>query len=397
MGRKKIFVTAAVIIALLGAVVGIILYASGEKEYGEYVLLHTPVGEMYFTEQWEKYTVVEESTDDEEYSAVISAETTSGTIQLYTLHIGSGSEDSFLIGYVNGNEIWVDIPELTVGEDWSDKNINIIYSMQEDLNCMIDQITHMDGYYTQTPNAETPEETEEEFLLLSTPIGEIYCTKQWEDYIAVNETTTDELYTAEITAKTKSGFMPLCTVRIGSGIYDGMLIGYVNGFEAKIDLPEIETDSSWTQADIDIVYEIQESLNCVIDQIKSMEGFRTEEPTDDSAAVIPGQYVMLSTPVGDLYFSEQWKDYLLIEEIAMDPGYMAIISVKTTSGTAALYELYIGTESNAGTLIGSVSGDGIWINTIDADLDKWTAEDIDIAYTIQEELECILDQIIEMT
>lgn len=397
MKRKKLLVTIAILLVVLAAEMVFLLYMPVEKEYGEFVLLHTPIGEMYFSEQWEKYTVVEETTTAEGYTATISAETNSGTVHIYTLHIGHGFQSGILVGYVDGCEIWVGVPNVAMDASWREKDVNVVYSMQEEAEGIVNQITKLEGFHLVVPNGNIPEEIEGDFVLLNTPAGEICFTKQWEAYLNVDEQTTEDVYTADIFAKTKSGSVKLCTVYIGTDADGGVLIGYVNDVATMIDLPTIDTDGSWTQSDIDIVYLIQEDLECIIDQIEAVNSFSMERPTDDSSAVIPGQYVLLSTPVGDLYFCEQWTDYLLTEEIAMDVGYMASVSVKTTSGTARLVELYIGTEINAGMQIGYIHGDAIYMNILDAELDEeWTTENVDIAYTVQEELECIANQIAEM-
>ena len=397
MTRKKLLVIIAILSVILVAEIIFLLCMPVEKEYGEFVLLNTPIGEMYFSEQWEKNAVVEETTTAEGYSATIFAETNSGTIHIYTLHIGHGAQSGILVGYVDGSEIRVDVPDVTIGADWREKDVNVVYSMQEETEGIVDQITKLESFRLDAPSNDIPEEVEGDFVLLSTPAGKICLTKQWEEYVTADENTADGVYMANISANIESGSMILCTVSVGSDDNDGVLIGYVNGAAVVMDLPEIKTDSGWTQPDVDVVYLIQEDLNGIVDQVEAFDGFSMEKPIDDSAAVTPGQYVLLSTPVGDLYFSEQWEDYLLTEEIAMDEGYMATISVKTTSGTAMLIELHIGTEMNAGTLIGYIHDDAIYMNILDAELDgEWIAEDVDIAYTVQEELECIADQIAEM-
>ena len=398
MNMKKMKRTIVILscILLLLVIVAVIVSLPLEKDYGEYRLLNTPIGELYFTERWEKHTVTEDVVVNEGYAVNIYAETTSGKVRLNTLYIGADTQNGFPIGYVDELEVRVDVPAVELDNTWTKKNIDIVYTMQEDLNCIIDQIVDMDGFRAEGVADALPEETFGEYVLLSTPIGELYFSERWKNYTTVDEIAVDNGYSVSISAETASGTTEVYELYIGTETGAGSVIGYIDDAEIRVNVPEINPGSAWSDEDIDTVYTMQEALNCLVDQIVEIDGFSRENAGSQKDASFD-EYVLISTPIGDLYFTEQWKDYIVTHENATDDGYVVTISVVTDSGTVKLNDLYIGAETDAGLLLGSVNDVSVRIDIADVVLGSdWNAEDTDIVYTIQEALECVADQIAEM-
>jgi len=397
--RKKgiVYITVGLsLIALLAAVFGGMFLLSYEKEYGEYPLLSTPIGELRFTQRWEKYMQTEELPGDGGYAVRICAKIAKETVPLYELYIGAETGSGFSVGYVNDLEIRVDMPDAEPGSGWSKKNIDILYSIQEDLNGITDQIVAMDGFRVDGISSDSAEQLYGDDVLLRTPIGELRFTEQWKDRVTVSEPEVETGYCAEIFAETGSEAVLLYALYIGTEEQTGTRIGYVNGTEVRIGEPEFTPGSDWTDEDLNTVYSIQEELHSLTAQIMDMAGFTTEL-SGSANEENDGEYVLLSTPLGELHFPQKWQDVVLTEEHETEEGYAAIISVQTASGTVQLYGIYMGTESGVGFCLGTVNGTAVWLDVPDVGLgDGWTDADIDTVYTVQEELDGIADQITAM-
>lgn len=397
MKRKSKKIVFAICTVLLVVLLAVMYFVSVEKEYGEYLLLNTPIGELYYTERWENYIVVDEFALTDGYTANISANIDKNNVLLYTLYIGVQTENGFLIGTVDNADVRVDVPNVELDSGWTRKNINLVNTMQEDLGCILNQIMGMDSFRATGTYDSVDAESVGKFLLLSAPIGEIYFSEQWRDGVVVDEVSEDDVYTAIISTLIKGKAVKLCMVHVGGESQQDNLIGYVNNTAVSINMPEIVPENDWTDVEMNTIYMMQEDLNSIVTQVMNMDSFHEEFFSDDYDDASFDDYLLLSLPIGELYFSKQWENAIIAEEIPASEGYVAVISVQTDSGTVKVYELYIGTQTDNGYLLGNVDGMEIHMNELDIALDSgWAKADIDTVYCIQEALESIADQIAAM-
>lgn len=110
--------------------------------------VETPYGTLYYSTTWEDQIVVEQEAGDVHKITFKGKVEGKGEQPLFTFYFGG--DDGELIGYFETEE--VDIPigliieEFEPGADWSQEDINAIYSMQEEMNVVIDSLSKIDNF-----------------------------------------------------------------------------------------------------------------------------------------------------------------------------------------------------------------------------------------------------------
>lgn len=114
-------------------------------------------------------------------------------------------------------------------------------------------------------------------VVISTPIGELYYSKAWEEYTEVKCSSDETHFTAVIHANIGNHSMDILAIHLCDEA-DGMTVGSVpdsDGNQTKVflEIYEIDTDNGWSQSEIDTVYAMQESVNQLVEQIKQLYGY----------------------------------------------------------------------------------------------------------------------------
>lgn len=114
-------------------------------------------------------------------------------------------------------------------------------------------------------------------IVISTPIGELYYSKMWEEYTEVKYNSDERNFTATIQANIGNHKSDILAIHLCDEA-DGMIIGTVpdsDGNQTKVflELYEIDTSNDWSQTEIDTVYAMQEGINQIIEQITQLYGY----------------------------------------------------------------------------------------------------------------------------
>ncbi len=353
------------------------------RDPDDFVLMTTPLGNLYYPGRWSGSVFATALTVQKGYAAEIFGVTSSGTAKLYTVYIGTGTENGILVGYVGGTEVRIDVPDLSIGS-WNTADKNTVIGMQEDVNALIDQITTMTGF------SETLGSSTGEFVLMTTPIGNLYYPDRWSGKVSATTLTVQKGYAAEVFGVTPSGTAKLYTVYIGTDTESGFLVGYVGGTEVRIDVSDLSI-GSWSAADKNTAIGMQEDVNALIDQITTMTGF------SETLGSSTGEFVLMATPIGNLYYPDRWSGKVSATVLTVQKGYAAQIFGVTPSGTAKLYTVYIGTDTESGFLVGYVGGTEVRIDVPDLSIGSWSAADQTAVIGMQEDVNELIDQITTMT
>lgn len=155
----KIVLTVVIALCVIAAAVFAVVHFSGGNDEGQQpqeegelsgVEIKTPVGSLYYPEEWADYLGIDENTEDGNYSAVFYSIADESKIQIFAIHIGAAG-NGYLMGSVknaDGEEVnvWADVKEIESKPEWTDEESDRISAMQNRVNDIMDQIYHLEGF-----------------------------------------------------------------------------------------------------------------------------------------------------------------------------------------------------------------------------------------------------------
>lgn len=232
--------------------------------------IETPYAVLVYPGEWSGLIQVDKIPGDP-YRVVFTAKLDSGIQQeLFTIRFGGGQDGAMGVLKVSGKEVPVHVSavEIKPGNDWTDNEISVVYSMQEGLNDVLAglNLTTPQEEPQEPQNGTLPPE-DDETMSIDTPAGELYYPARWKDYLKL-EVIQEGVYTLEFYANLE-GFepVPLFNVYLGGdqGIYvmdltasDGSVV------KLYVEIHEIEADINWTDAQKAIVFAMQEDMNFLL-------------------------------------------------------------------------------------------------------------------------------------
>ena len=120
-----------------------------EMEYTGYEV-KTPVGTVFYPEEWVKHLKVEENTGDDTYTAAFYSKLKDEDVLLFTLQVG-GDSDAYLLGSAQDEEgaeqkLWMDVNMEATEAERSEKAAERVLEMQNRVNDILDQLYHLDSF-----------------------------------------------------------------------------------------------------------------------------------------------------------------------------------------------------------------------------------------------------------
>ena len=158
--KKIIAVLAGILIVLLVIVAGLFMNSKGENkkeevpdsnnntistveemiEAEEPFTIETKYCDLYYPIKWEKQVETEIDDSDDVYKVQFFGKVEDKEA-LHLFDIVFGGEEGALIGHFSKDEeeipVYVVGMEIEAGEDWTDEELDTIYTMQEDVNYII--------------------------------------------------------------------------------------------------------------------------------------------------------------------------------------------------------------------------------------------------------------------
>lgn len=286
---------------------------------------------------------------------------------------------------------------------------------------------------TTVPAATVPETTaatETETLpppaedhIIATPYGDLHFPGDWISYLKTE--TTEDPYTVTFFAllDTRNQPQKLFTLSFGGAAEEASAaVETDDGYVAlKIVPEEFAPDDTWEEADIHIVYAMQENLNHVLVNLPLTDADvlapakqepstpETQQSQQSPAQTVPGSQeqseelpeemkadMAVDTPYMELHYPSKWADTLSIKT---ETGGVYSVSYFCKIGDYApvrLFTVYFGGQT--GALLKTIKTEAGEMVEIRIDvpelslLNEWTEEQKSTAYGMQEDLNYLLEK-----
>ena len=178
-------------------------------------------------------------------------------------------------------------------ETWSDRDINIVFTMQEALNTVLENLLLEDVDVllpTQAPagtsqtDAQTPQqkpqeaapgpaelpESMKEDLAIDTPYMELHYPSKWADNLSIQVQEENGFAVGYYCSIGDHADLQLFTVYFGGEVGAPLKTFKTEAgetVEVRIEVPELSMDSSWTEEEKSLAYAMQEDLNYLIGKL----------------------------------------------------------------------------------------------------------------------------------
>lgn len=246
----------------------------------------TSYGNLLFPGDWAPLLHTE-VTDGEPCTVLFSAKLDSRkeAQKLYAITFGGEAEDAIAaVKTEDGTYYAVKVETFAFAPDdtWSEQDINIVFTMQETLNYVLENLNLLDADVLnedaapdQENNAE-PEPSEStgkvdpDDLKMDTPYMELHYPAKWMDYVSIQVTEGDVYSVSYGCVIGSHPEQHLFTVHFGGD--QGVSLKTVKGengemVEIRIELTELELDGTWTAEERTIITTMQEDLNYLLSKM----------------------------------------------------------------------------------------------------------------------------------
>lgn len=115
-----------------------------EETYTGYEL-KTPIGTVYYPEEWMDFIEVEEKTEGDTFISDFCCKAADEAVCLFTLSVGPEGK-GYLLGTLEDQSVWIDVCQIETQDTWSEEDTSRIFDMQNRVNDILDQIYHLDGF-----------------------------------------------------------------------------------------------------------------------------------------------------------------------------------------------------------------------------------------------------------
>lgn len=386
MGQKRKphhkYLTAAMIAAALVvlciAVVWMSLKTSEPEDLAEDVVIETPYCKLYYPGSW-KDSLRTEVQEGDPYVVTFY-----GTVSKKEEHalfdiVFNGVGD-FELGYVSGENdepvcVGIVYYDIDPDADWTEKESNTIFAMQEAAGYLIDHI----------PLVQQTGETEDvDDLQIQTPYGVLNYPGKWNGLVKI-DITTDDGYVVTFSGLLADVYYPLFDIVFAD--HAEAALGYLSmetGERVSVGVRtyEIGVDDDLTPEMQQRFYEMQEGLNDVLADLPIV--------SDDGSQ----EMITVETPYCDLVYSGIWGTDLYTEQIE-ENGYRVCFYGKTEGiEPQLLFEIRFGGDQ--GSLLGRLEENNTPVYLIYYEMDpEWnlTQQAIDKLYAMQEEVNVIVENL----
>lgn len=248
-----------------------------------------------------------------------------------------------------------------------------------------------------------------------TPYGTMLFPGDWAVFLVVEETEGTP-YTAQFNCMLESGReVNLFSIAFGGKMEEA--IGAVkdeNGKLVAVSVTEnkFTPDDTFSDSDINIVYNMQACLNSVLESMDLQEPVveqtqetkpaetKPAESKPGSSETLPPEMrddLAIDTPYGELHYPVKWAEYLSIEVDESNGYSVAFYCALEDHVPAKLFTVHFGgTQGSVVTKIADKNGGAVEVRVslVELDLDEtWIDNDVGIAYSMQEDINYLLNAI----
>lgn len=259
-------------------------------------IIETPYGDLRFPGDWVPFLKTETTEDPYTVTFFAALDTREEPQKLFALSFGGDAEKAVAaVKTVDGYAaVSVDYETFNLDETWSARDINIIYTMQDTLNHIMENLPLEDADVLLPPqtapgspvgngnqesqpkpqeaapgSAELPESMKED-LAMDTPYMELHYPAKWADSLSIHVDEEngfavgyycsmeghEELLLFTVSFGGQNG-IPLKTIKTAEG----------EMVEIRIDVPELSMSSDWLQEEQDTARAMQEDLNYLLERL----------------------------------------------------------------------------------------------------------------------------------
>ena len=234
--------------------------------------VETPYGKLNFPKEWGGFlrTEIKKGTP---YTVTYFADLESGKSQkLFSISFGGDAAGAVGMLKVDGSEVSVQVESVVFQPDsgWSDKEVNIVFSMQEALNDILADLKLIAPQQKpQEPESILPEDNGTD-MAIDTPYGELYYPSRWKDHLSV-KTQEKNGYSVSFYGEV-SGHASQCLFVVHFGNDKGIEVGTVKDpsgrdVRVSVEIVPFEPDNSWADADTTLIYAMQEDMNYLLTKL----------------------------------------------------------------------------------------------------------------------------------
>lgn len=332
----------------------------------------------------------------DEDGCIIGFGTVPGKMEQKLFEISIGGEGEIPAGMYtdkDGRElsVFLTVPELVFDAEWTEKEQQDIYGMQNVLNDILDQL--------DLAAVEQLKETEAvlEDVDLTTPYGTVTYPGEYTGKLRIAQDRSRGYSLRVFATMPGKTEIHLFDILIGGSgdVFAGTLTDQSGKIkEVYLNVSELELEDSWTESEREDVYAMQMLLNDFCEQLAVTR--ETEESTNETTAQ---RDIMIHTPYGKLMYPGEYRQYLATE-VTRDNGCTVIFYAKHNPGEKIrLFDLIIGGSGDV--YVGQLTaGDGsvldVYITSYALSTDEgWSDEEVQTAYGMQEAVNYVLEKLNE--
>lgn len=262
------------------------------------------------------------------------------------------------------------------------------------------------GETTELPVPEAPAED----IQIDTPYGMVRYPGQWGEYLKVEQTEGDP-YILSVSAKLE-GREPCKVFCVTFGEPAADVVGAVQCEDGSYALVGVEYASfapaeDWNDSEKTIFYGMQEALNYVLETLNLQDpalAMHEQEEAGQSETELPSaelpesmkEDLAMDTPYMELHYPSQWSETLSIIHTEAPVYSVAFFSKVEGHEDVHLFTVFFGGTEGVSlktiqTADGSVVDVRLLVPEIDLD-DTWTDDEAELVYTMQEDLNYLLDK-----
>lgn len=336
----------------------------------------TPCGTLTYPGVWEPYLEMH-VTDGEHYVIEFCANVDGHPQQhLFTIRIGADIDGAYQITDENGTVFLLELERLSIDLDdsWSQEQADILYAMQEAAEQLLQGLQPV----------IRPEEPVAEDVVFHTPYGQLCYPGAMKDAIrcevAQGATYTVAFY-GKVEGQEEQQLYDVCFGAELESPIGTVVTGDGRSVQVGMVFYPVTPDESWSQAQTDFVYAMQETANHVLDLLQMTEISAVEE------VEIEGTDVMLiETPYGKLRYPQKWENNIRVEH---KPGKPYLVQFYGRAGDIAEQLVFSiafgGREGIEVTTIADAEGKAVNVYVIFAELTGAEGADKNRLYAMQED------------
>lgn len=231
------------------------------------VKIETPYGTLYYSGEWGEFLEVQTEGDTYTFYANVTEQKQQ---KLFSLTFGGDVDGALgILRDEAGNAVPLHVRsyKFTPDDSWSDRECNIVYTMMDLLNDLLNLMPLEPVPEPTQPPTTVPNEGDREGMGIDTAYCQLMYPAQWADHLKLDiKQDSASFYCVNAAGQD----MRLFTIYFGGdqGIVLKSIQDYSgNDVEVRLDIEELNPDSDWSDEDMRTAQAMQEDLNYLLEKL----------------------------------------------------------------------------------------------------------------------------------